>query len=71
MSGLRPDSCLSKEQNKHICCVCVSVMVVRTLSSLSCNCMCVCGCVVVKVTISSYVVRTGAAAYKSSCCPAQ
>ena len=69
MSGLRPDSCVSKEQNKHICFVCV--MVVRTLSSLSCNCMCICDCVVVQVTISCYVVRAEVAAYKSSCCPAQ
>ena len=51
--------------------LCVCVMFVRTLSSLSCNCMCICGCVVVKVTISSYVVRAGVAAFKSSSCPAQ
>ena len=47
MSGLRPDSGLSKNRTS-IYVVCV--MVVRTLSCLSCNCMCICGCVVVIVT---------------------
>ena len=52
MSGLRPDSCLSKNRSS-IYVVCV--MVVRTLSCLSCNCMymCVCESVMVVRTLSS------------------
>ena len=60
-----------KEQNKHVyVVVCVCVMVVKHYL-LYLVIACICGCVVVKVTISSCIVRAGVAAYKSSCCPAQ
>ena len=72
MSGLSPDWLQSSPQRTEQACICdcVCVMVVRTyLPYLVISC--ICGCVVVKVTISSCVVRAGVVAYKSSCYPAQ